>query len=60
VADPRSKGHGKRLEQRRRTVLTLEPRFKEAKATQAKCSEQRRDLGPSWAAADRTSASRPS
>jgi hypothetical protein len=40
VAESASKGHGKRLEQRTRTVLTLEQECKEAKAQQAKCSEQ--------------------
>ena len=53
VAESASKGHGKRLEQRRRTVLTLEQAFKEAKATQAKCSEQAATLGPAGQRADR-------
>jgi hypothetical protein len=53
VAESASKGHGKRLEQRRRTVLTLEQAFKEAKATQAKCSEQAATLGPAGQGADR-------
>jgi hypothetical protein len=53
VAESASKGHGKRLEQRRRTVLTLAQAFKEAKATQAKCSEQAATLGPAGQRADR-------
>jgi len=53
VAESASKGHGTRLEQRRRTVLTLEQAFKEAKATQAKCSEQAATLGPAGQRADR-------
>ena len=53
VAASASKGHGTRLEQRRRTVLTLEHAFKEAKATQAQCSEQAATLGPAGQRADR-------
>ena len=53
VAESASKGHGKRLEQRRRTVLTLEQACKEAKATQAKCAEQAATLGPAGQRADR-------
>jgi len=53
VAESASKGHGKRLEQRRRTGLTLEQAFKEAKATQAKCAEQAATLGPAGQRADR-------
>jgi len=53
VAESASKGHGTRLEQRRRTVLTLEQACKEAKATQAKCSEQAATLGPAGQRADR-------
>jgi hypothetical protein len=53
VAESVAKGHGKRLEQRRRTVLTLEHACKEAKATQAKCSEQVVTLGPAGQRADR-------
>lgn len=39
VAAAASKGQGKRLEQRTRTLLTLEQACKEAKAQQAKGSE---------------------
>jgi hypothetical protein len=53
VAESESKGHGKRLEQRTRTLLTLEQAFKEAKAQQAKCSEQASTLGPAGQRADR-------
>lgn len=53
VAESASKGHGKRLEQRTRTLLTLEQEFKEAKAQQAKCSEHASTLGPAGQRADR-------
>jgi hypothetical protein len=53
VAESASKGHGTRLEQRRRTLLTLEQECTEAKATQAKCSEQAAALGPAGQRADR-------
>lgn len=53
VAESASKGHGKRLEQRRRTLLTLEQACKEAQATQAKCAEQAATLGPAGQRADR-------
>lgn len=53
VAESASKGHGKRLEQRRRTLLTLAQEVKEATATQAKCSEQAATLGPAGQRADR-------
>ena len=53
VAESASKGHGKRLEQRTRTLLTLEQACKEAKAQQAKCSEQASTLGPAGQRADR-------
>jgi hypothetical protein len=53
VAESASKGHGKRLEQRRRTLLTLEHECTEAKATQAKCSEHVATLGPAGQRADR-------
>ncbi len=45
--------HGKRLEQRTRTVLTLEQACKEAKAQQAQCSEHASTLGPAGQRADR-------
>jgi hypothetical protein len=53
VAESASKGHGKRLEQRTRTLLTLEQECKEAKAKQAKCAEQASTLGPAGQRADR-------
>jgi hypothetical protein len=53
VAESASTGHGKRLEQRRRTLLTLEHECTEAKATQAKCSEHAATLGPAGQRADR-------
>ena len=53
VAESASKGHGKRLEQRTRTLLTLEQACKEAKAQQAKCSEHAATLGPAGQRADR-------
>jgi hypothetical protein len=53
VAESASKGHGKRLEQRRRTLLTLDQACKEAQATQAKCAEQVATLGPAGQRADR-------
>jgi len=39
VVESASKGHGKRLEQRQRALLTLEHELTEATATQAKCAE---------------------
>jgi len=53
VAESESTGHGKRLEQRTRTLLTLEQACKEAKAQQAKCSAQASTLGPAGQRADR-------
>ena len=53
VAESVSKGHGTRLEQRRRTLLTLEQECTEAKATQTKCAEQAATLGPAGQRADR-------
>src|SRR5216683_7908659 len=53
VAESASKGHGTRLEQRTRTVLTLEQACKEAKAQQAQCSEHASTLGPAGQRADR-------
>ena len=53
VAESESKGHGKRLEQRTRTLLTLEQECKEAKAKQVQCSEQAATLGPAGQRADR-------
>jgi len=53
VAESEAKGHGKRLEQRTRTLLTLAQAFKEAKAQQAKGSEHASTLGPAGQRADR-------
>ena len=53
VAESAAQGHGTRLEQRRRTVLTLEHACQEAQATQAKCAEQAATLGPAGQRADR-------
>jgi len=53
VAEATSKGHGKRLEQRKRTLVTLERELKEAKAKQAQRSEQASALGPAGQRADR-------
>jgi len=53
VAESASKGHGKRLEQRQRTLLSLEQEYTEAKATQAKCSAQAAALGSAGQRADR-------
>jgi hypothetical protein len=53
VAESVANGHGKRLEQRRRTLLTLEHECTEAKTTQAKCVEHVATLGPAGQRADR-------
>jgi hypothetical protein len=53
VAESASKGHGKRLEQRPRTLRTLEQACQEATAQQAQCSEQASTLGPAGQRADR-------
>jgi hypothetical protein len=53
VAESQAKGHGTRLEQRQRTLATLEQAFKEAKAKHAKLSEQVATLGPAGQRADR-------
>src|SRR6266853_3198204 len=47
------KGHGKRLEQRQRTFMTLEQEVKEAQEKHAKLSEQATALGPVGQRADR-------
>jgi len=52
-AESAAKGHGTRLEQRRRTVLTLAQECTAAKATQAKCAEPAAPLGPTGQRADR-------
>ncbi len=53
VVESASKGHDKRLEQRKRTLVTLEQELKEAKAQHAKRSEQASALGPAGQRADR-------
>jgi hypothetical protein len=53
VAQSEAQGHGKRLEQRQRTLVTLEQEFKEAQAKHAKLSEQAAALGPAGQRADR-------
>jgi hypothetical protein len=53
VAESESKGHGKRLEQRRHRLATLEPELKAAKAQHAKCVENVAALGPAGQRADR-------
>src|SRR5713101_7624445 len=53
VAESTSKGHGKRLEQRKRHVVTLEHELKDAKAQHARRSEQASALGPTGQRADR-------
>jgi hypothetical protein len=53
VAESEVKGHGKRLEQRQRTLMTLEQEFKEAQEKHAKLSEQATALGPAGQRADR-------
>jgi chromosome segregation ATPase len=53
VAKSEAKGHGTRLEQRQRTLVTLEQECKEAQAKHAKLSEQAAALGPAGQRADR-------
>ena len=53
VAESEAKGHGTRLEQRQRTLVTLEQALKDAKGNQAKLSEQAAALGPAGQRADR-------
>jgi hypothetical protein len=53
VAESEAKGHGTRLEQRQRTLVTLEHELKDAKGKQAKLSEQAAALGPAGQRADR-------
>jgi len=53
VAQAEAKGHGKRLEQRQRTFMTLEQECKEAQEKHAKLSEQATALGPAGQRADR-------
>jgi hypothetical protein len=53
VAESASQGHGKRLEQRQRHLVTLEQELKDDKAKHAKLSEQAAVLGPAGQRADR-------
>src|SRR6516225_6990254 len=53
VAQAEAKGHGKRLEQRKDHLATLERALKDAKATHVKLCEQRAALGPVGQWADR-------
>src|SRR6266850_5474853 len=53
VVESASKGHDKRLEQRKHTLMALEQELKEAKAQHAKRSEQASALGPAGQRADR-------
>jgi flagellar motor protein MotB len=53
VAESASTGHGKRVEQRQRPLLTLEHAGTEATATQAQCAEHAATLGPAGQRADR-------
>jgi len=52
-AESEAKGHGTRLEQRQSKGVTLEHELKDAKAKQAKLSEQAAALGPAGQRADR-------
>jgi hypothetical protein len=52
-AESESKGHGKRLAQRKRHVVTLEQELKDAKAQHARRSAQASALGPTGQRADR-------
>src|SRR4030095_1784358 len=53
IAESESKGQGKRLEQRKRPVVTLAQERKDAKAQQARRAEQASALGPAGQRADR-------
>lgn len=53
VAQSEAQGHGTRLKQRQRTLVTLEQECKEAQAKHAKLSEQAAALGPAGQRADR-------
>ena len=53
VAESTSKGHGKRLEQRKRHLVTLEQELEDAKAKHTTFSEQVAALGPAGQRADR-------
>jgi hypothetical protein len=53
VASSEAKGHGRRLEQRQGTLVTVEHERKDATGKQAKLSEQVATLGPAGQRADR-------
>jgi hypothetical protein len=53
VAESEAKGHGRRLEQRQGTLVTLEHERKDAQGKQAKLSEEAATLGPAGQRADR-------
>jgi hypothetical protein len=53
VAESTSPGHGTRLEQRQRHLVTLEPELKDAKAQPTTFSEPVAALGPAGQRADR-------
>lgn len=53
VAESESKGHGKRLEQRKRALVVLEKELKDAQNNHAKLTEQAGAIGPQKERADR-------
>jgi len=53
VAESSAKGHGKRLEQRQRHLVTIEQELKDAKAKHTTFAEQVAALGPAGQRADR-------
>ena len=53
MAESEAKGHGRRLEQRQGTLVTLEHELKDAQGKQAKLSEHAATLGPAGQRADR-------
>jgi hypothetical protein len=53
VAESEAKGHGRRLEQRQGTLVTLEHERKDAQGKLAKLAEQAATLGPAGQRADR-------
>ncbi len=53
VAEAAAKGHGRRLEQRQGTLVSLEHELKDAKGKQANLSEHAATLGPAGQRADR-------
>jgi hypothetical protein len=53
VAEATSNGHGQRLEQRKRHLVTLEQAFQDAKAKHTMCSEPGAARGPAGQRAER-------